>query len=151
MKIITPSFIKIRVVVLLFFLTLCFFFGLLKGASAGWPGECSLILKKHIQTGTCDVSSQPDWCNGYEYSNINASGALIFNYVVIYDAIWKTHEYRTYYYEDGSWHLAWGGRKLTLNGADGPGESTMNFILPEDCGGIPKREKNFGPNCLIPF
>ena len=127
------SFFRIRVVALILkFFLLCFFVGLLKGAFADWPGECTFVLEVKPQIKKTYFT--PVLKFEYEISSTGTFVSVGFQNVTEY---YGDGDIQTYFYENGKWihRVRFTGDSINKIAVDGT-------ILPDQCGEPCQEEKN---------
>lgn len=121
MAIPTPSFAKIRLVILFIaFVVFCFVIGMVKNSFADYPGECTKTLYTITDTGSAKSWMYGGWQETYTAPTfITRTG---WNYVDAtrpYEIIALSH----YYYTGNGWARVWGPYSgMFADGSRGPGE-----------------------------
>ena len=119
------------------------------GSWAAWPGECTKI----IAAGTIINCLEPSGCSGainLRTVTINANGSISVTsagLIGFFHGESFNGAYRTYYFENGSWHNAGSSGSVNTNGI----QLDAEFNVPEPptgtCGSPTDLPKNLGPPC----
>lgn len=148
MKIFLPSLFKIGVITFIIaFFSALFFVGLLRGAYADWPGECSVVLA--IYEGTeRTLSDSYKWKRTTTINGLNSDGTFdITQNVYVYPGEKYQLQYRvrSLYYENGQWHVVqtfWSDTQPINHKGAYPVHNVVS--LPVDC-----NDCDFKRNSLI--